>query len=583
MKRLQMQAAALLEQRRQSGEVVVRAMEEWRWDPVGWAVAFMGVEEESLRWSLGEEYAEHRWDGDEDPMARLLEEVADGRDVGMESATGVGKTFALAVLSLWFLACFEGSLVVTGAPKKDQLLDQVWMEIGRLWGHFQALFPEAELLTGQIRMRPGEPDDRAWSMKAFVAGVGADEESATKAQGFHREHMLIITEETPGMHPAIMVAFNETRTDDHNIQVSVGNPDSQFDELRKFCKRQSVVALRASALDHPNVVTGRRVVPGAIGRARLEERVREMGEGTPLYLSRIRGISPPQSESSLIKWEWLEAAHDRWRAAMSEGEAGLTGALALGADVSDKEDGDPAALSRWVGSVMTEVVEVKVGESQSVRDASEFGDLVASEALDPGARVLDRHIGMDPVGVGASAVNQCRRRGVRVRELSGNSKVRAGLDVEGMWEDTSVDEDGSVKPSGDRVVRVERFRNLRAAIHWQMREDLRMGRIALPKDQELWEELTSVQWSPKGGVIEVEPKLDVRKRLGRSPNKGDAACYGNWVRSREPVEKQVQVVPEGSRNRDVGLERWLHRQEKERVRKHRTVMKAYGLRRRGGV
>ncbi len=56
-------------------------------------------------------------DAPPDPLAVIAESIALGRDVGVESATGTGKTYEAAVLSLWFIACFADAIVITTAPK----------------------------------------------------------------------------------------------------------------------------------------------------------------------------------------------------------------------------------------------------------------------------------------------------------------------------------------------------------------------------------------------------------------------------------------------------------------------------------
>jgi hypothetical protein len=87
---------------------------------------------------------------------------------------------------------------------------------------------------------------------------------------------------------------------------------------------------------------------------------------------------------------------------------------------------------------------------------------------------------------------------------------------------------------------VELFNNLRSQMWWQLRDDLQHGRVALVEDDELFNDLTSVTWKTQGGKIVVESKEDQKKRLGRSPNKGDAAVYWNWVRARDWEPEQMK-------------------------------------------
>lgn len=542
--------------------------------PLDWIVTYLAVPEHTLRWSMNEGYGscicdsevcqgggEHVWDGDKDPLVGVLEALADWQDVAVESGTGTGKTFVAACIVLWFLACHEDALVVTAAPKKDQLLKQVWQEIGKLWPRFQNHFKKAELLTGQIRMKPDESDKEAWSALAFTAGVGADEDAATKAQGFHRPHMLIITEETPGMPWPILTAFDETRTDDHNLHLALGNPDHRHDPLHQISERPNVTAVRISAFDHPNVVTGERIVPGAIGAKRLGERIDNLGKGSRLYQSRVRGISPAESEEALIRWDWLEAAAKKW------GDEQLReGTMALGVDVADNPDGDDSAIAFWQGACLTEV------RVLDVEDAGEVAERVYEAMME--YDIHPKQVGLDSVGVGASTKNELKRRfGIKVRYLSGGTRATPTVDIDDLWSKRQEDADGTIKPAGQTVVEAERFNNLRSQVWWRMREDLRLGRIALPNDEALFSDLTAPMWTTKSGVIVVEPKEEIKKRLRRSPDKGDAAVMGNFVRRRRPIIEQKSVFDRDGVDRDLGLEKLLARRAKEKKQRDRQVMR----------
>ncbi|MFC1531617.1 hypothetical protein ACFL5T_05175 [Gemmatimonadota bacterium] len=298
-------AARLLEA--QYDERSCKAHEKYEDRPLDWMVEKLGVRRESLAWSENP-YEGHEWDGTVDPFVAALVALVGNEDVGIESGTGTGKTFWLACLVLWFLACFEDSIVVTAAPKEAQLLLHVWKEIGRLFPRFKAHFPEATFQTGKLRMKQATEDREIWAATAFVCGVGADEASATKAQGFHAEHMLIITEETPGVHAAIMVAFENTSIAPHNLRVSVGNPDSVEDELHRFCLEPSTTHIRVSALDHPNVVLDDPgIIPGAVSLPAVERRKRRYAHMPAMYHSRVRGISPEQAFGTALKF--VEADH----------------------------------------------------------------------------------------------------------------------------------------------------------------------------------------------------------------------------------------------------------------------------------
>lgn len=73
------------------------------------------------------------------------------------------------------------------------------------------------------------------------------------------------------------------------------------------------------------------------------------------------------------------------------------------------------------------------------------------------------------------------------------------------------------------------FLNKRAETYWRLREALDPSQeggssIALPPDDELKADLLATHYEVRGNIIRVEPKEDIKKRIGRSPGKGDAVA-----------------------------------------------------------
>ena len=71
------------------------------------------------------------------------------------------------------------------------------------------------------------------------------------------------------------------------------------------------------------------------------------------------------------------------------------------------------------------------------------------------------------------------------------------------------------------------FFNKRAEAYWRFREALNPDQeggsaVALPPDDELKADLAAVHWSLERNGIKIEPKADIKERIGRSPGKGDA-------------------------------------------------------------
>ena len=75
------------------------------------------------------------------------------------------------------------------------------------------------------------------------------------------------------------------------------------------------------------------------------------------------------------------------------------------------------------------------------------------------------------------------------------------------------------------------FVDTRSAAWWNLRELLEKQPIALPIDDDgkLVGDLTAPKWRVmSGGKVKVESKDDIRKRLNRSTDDGDAVVQAFW-------------------------------------------------------
>jgi hypothetical protein len=536
---------------------------EYRDRPIDFAVDVLGIPRNTLVWSENPGYEGHRWDGTPDPLVVMMHALAAGKDVGIESATGTGKSFTAAAVILWFLACWQGARAFTFAPKEDQLRLYIWAEISKLWPKFEARFPGATFTDLRILM---SGSDSLWGAWGYAVGVKAGEKVATNAQGMHAAHMLLVNEETPGIPLPVIEAQRNTVTGDHNLRLGVGNPDSQQDTLHQFCIEPGVVHIRISALDHPNVVSKRELIGGAVTVKSVSQRAAVYGVGSRLYESRIRGISPTEASDALIRAEWIDQAIARNNDPKLRYHDPETQrrpfARALGVDVANSEGGDKAAIARGIGACCLSVTD------KPCPDSNILGTEVVTEARADG--IDGSHIGVDGVGVGAGTINEGKRLGMLFQALMGGQNA-ARL--------RTLDAEVDVGTGKRAVSNVERFASLRAQMYWQARQDLQQGTVGCPNDPELKTDLLTPTWWTQGGTIYVEPKEDIKKRMpsGRSPNKGDAWVYWNWVRPRiTPVEDDEQefvstspdaLAAELQRTRTVKG----RRAERERIRREHSV------------
>lgn len=477
--------------------------QEYKDRPFDFYHDILGVQRKTLIWSESSKhhYKKHKWDGTPDPFLRAEEALAKQLDVGFESGTGTGKTFWAALKVLHFGACYPDSTIITIAPKAEQLKINIWKEIGRLWKKVQPHFPAADLLDLEIRWYGRTSTDRhTWTIRGMGVGVGAAEAVATKASGFHAENMMFIVEEAPGVREPILNAIENTCTAPNNLRVYLGNPDHQMDPLHKFCLAPGVEHIVVSALDHPNIVLKNyNFIPGAVAIKSIKKRRARYGQNSRIYKSRVRGISPSESEQAVIRYDWLKDCvnFDEERKNRIRAESGNT--IALGVDVANSLNGDKAALAYGKGAELLGLRSFRCPDA----------NLLGSEEVLPMMRrhgIKAHHVGVDGAGIGGATMNELKRLNQIVVNLNGGNPV--------------VPHDGE-----------ELFANLRAQMWWQLRTDLQLGKVLLPEDEELWFELCQITYEVRNRLTYIQSKKEIRKTMaGRSPDKADAVVFWNWVR-----------------------------------------------------
>jgi len=78
-----------------------------------------------------------------------------------------------------------------------------------------------------------------------------------------------------------------------------------------------------------------------------------------------------------------------------------------------------------------------------------------------------------------------------------------------------------------------KFHNVRAEMWWKAAEDLAAGDVELKHDDlELRRQLCAPRYHFRNTRIVIEPKEDIKKRLGRSPDRADAWIMGNYALDR---------------------------------------------------
>jgi hypothetical protein len=215
-------------------------------------------------------------------------------------------------------------------------------------------------------------------------------------------------------------------------------------------------------------------------------------------------------ERQLIPSSWVSASQAKWR---PDGwrRCEMT-ACALDPAGGGQDDAAFAARhAGWYAPILTL-------RGEQTRDGAAMAALVFNHRRANAALVLD--VGG---GYGGDVGSRLRENGIEFAAFNGanaaNGVTRTGL----------------------------KFYNARAAAWWALREALDPDQdggsiIALPDDPELAADLAAPRFEVRTGGVLVESKDDIRKRLGRSTNKGDAV-----VMALQPGNRAVERALRGSR------------------------------------
>lgn len=198
----------------------------------------------------------------------------------------------------------------------------------------------------------------------------------------------------------------------------------------------------------------------------------------------------------VIPTGWVLLAQARWR----ERERPTTPMSALGLDPSrggrDETSGAPR-YDNWFDTLINRPGSQVVDGPMAV---ALITSILGSDTKTP--------VNLDIIGIGSSVFDCGRDAGLNMKAVN-------------FAEGTSV---------RDRTGRLK-MRNVRAAAHWKFREalDPETGDdIALPDDRQLLADLCAPRYSVPVSGVTVEPKESVKKRLGRSPDRGEAVILAHW-------------------------------------------------------
>jgi hypothetical protein len=193
----------------------------------------------------------------------------------------------------------------------------------------------------------------------------------------------------------------------------------------------------------------------------------------------------------VIPSAWVKAAQARWHPIPRED---LPPVSSVGVDPS--QGGDEAPISARRAWRFDELVLVKPDHNGQIT-----GGAMAAKSVEVAGDEAPIHV--DVIGIGASTFDH-------LEAVVGARAVKVNF---------------AEATEAKDLVGVLGFRNVRAECWWRAREALdpdRAVKVALPPDSQLFADLCAPRYRLTSNGIQIEDKDEIRKRLGRSPDRGDA-------------------------------------------------------------
>nr|DAT92773.1 MAG TPA: large terminase [Caudoviricetes sp.] len=476
----------------------------------------------------------------------ILSSVQHNRRTSVASGTARGKDFVAACAAVCFLyltprwrknengevELVENTKVALTAPTDRQVRNIMMPEISRLYNRAKA---RGVVLPGRLTTTDIRTENEEW----FLTGFKADEHNHEAWSGFHAVHTMFVVTEATGIGDDTFAAIEGNLQGDSRILL-VFNPNTPVGYAAKSQKGDRWAKYSLNSLTAPNVVQKKLIIPGQVDYEWVIDKLKNWctpispNEVLPefddfnfegvwyrpddLFRKKVLGKFPKVADDVLIPAQWLELAHERWQQAGGR-EPLINEPRILGVDVAGMGRDCTCFCERKAFWVAPFITHNSGGTADHMKVA---GNIMASRR-----RNIGLYVSIDTIGEGAGVFSRCvelesDKQYIISCKYSEAAKGRNDKDL--------TDYTGQYK-----------FLNMRAYLFWAVRDWLNPKNntgAMLPPDAQFDEEATEIRWFFRSdGKIQIEPKEDIKERLGRSPDKFDALANTFYpIRNRQPID-----------------------------------------------
>lgn len=440
----------------------------------------------------------------------VLEAVRDCKTVAVPSGQKTGKSMTAAILALWFYCSFPDARVVFTSTTSKQVDGILWRELRKLHRRSGKCLACCQADPNDRKIpRPcphstridGEMHDLARSgLKAndFREVVGFTASAAEAIAGTSGVNLLYIADEATGIKDPIFEAINGNCAGGGRV-VMFSNPTRPTGYFADVCLNKAHIhrVIWINSEDNPNARTGRRIYPGLAERSYIEAKREEYGGDSAWFRVRVLGQFVTHEEGRIISLDDIIESERRLADTTSDGP------LCIGLDpAGEGGQGDESFFVARRGQKMIGMWGFRgcSDEAHLAHSIRIIRDL-QRDRFDRALLIVDREgsIGSRLFGF-----------------LRASPELAALAEVRGVRSsDAAVRE-----PLNYGRVRDELWASLAAWIR---------GGGAIIEDGRLAKELNSAQWTwDLRGRQKATPKEEIRKLIGRSPDRADALALAVW-------------------------------------------------------
>lgn len=447
-------------------------------------------------------------------QVEILESVRDHDRVGIVSGHKTGKSRSAAALGLWWYCSFEDSRCVMSSTTARQVDQILWRELRMMRARSgrcvacKAADPEGFLIPAPCEhsaIIEGELGDLARTgLKShdFREIVGFTAREAEAVAGISGSKLLFILDEASGIPDVIFEAIEGNRAGGAKIVMFSNGTRNEGEFFEAFHSKSNLYhTISVSSEETPNAVSGKMLIPGLATRAYVEEKKEEWGERSAQYIIRVKGGFALGEDSKIFSTHTIVESEKRWH------EASDAGRLFIGLDpAGETGTGDDSAMSARRG-LKHILLQVRKGLNDEAHLAWILQTIDAlSLPRETPVVVIDREgkIGSD--------------LHIRLQQYLEQEEFRHAPPFELV----------SVRASDKAQRRPHIYDRQRDELTKNLAEWVESGG-AVMTDTKLAKELHQPQWiASRNGKNKVTPKDEIKKAIGRSPDRYDSLALAVW-------------------------------------------------------